>query len=290
MIFRILFVSVFFIFISPFYAIEVPEFKRPVTDLAGILSETTINDLEKTLYEHEKETSNQVAILTLSSLEGESIEEVAIQVFDVWKLGQKSKNNGILFLIAPNDRKMRIEVGRGLEGALTDIQTKQIIRNEVRPKFKEKDMDGGVVAGTNAILASIRGEYTPSETDVNTRSSEPNTFETRYGLIMGSAFTFISLFVAGAGGFIFTFIGLFILFKAFVMLFGKILAWFFVLGIFWIIYLLKKNIGWGDGGSSGGGGWYGGGWSSGDWSSGGGSDSWSGGGGDSGGGGASGDW
>ncbi|EOQ98557.1 PF04536 family protein [Leptospira wolbachii serovar Codice str. CDC] len=273
--------------LSPF---PVPKLERRVMDHAGILSEATITQLESNLKQFEVDTSNQIAVYTTPSLHDETIEDVSIQIFDEWKLGQKNKNNGVLLLIAPNERKMRIAVGRGLEGALTDIQAKQIIRNELRPSFKSGDMDGGVTAGVNAIMAAIRGEYAPSEDDVDTTGSDASA-EVTSGVV-GAIFTFFSLFIPAVGGIVFSIIGILITYPLLVEIFGGTVALFVAIALFVLVMILKRIFGLGQGGGGSGDGFFsGGGWSSGgdSWSSGG-SDSWSGGGGDSAGGGSSGDW
>ncbi|EMY60787.1 TPM domain-containing protein [Leptospira terpstrae] len=286
-----LFVLVLLQFLTGLSSFPVPQLERRVMDHAGILSEATITKLESDLKQFEADTSNQIAVYTTPSLHEENIEEVAIEIFDEWKLGQKNKNNGVLLLIAPNERKMRIEVGRGLEGALTDIQAKQIIRNEIRPSFKSGDMDGGVTAGVNSIMAAIRGEYAPSEDDVATNRDNSFSDVAPSGLV-GGIFTFISMFIPAFGGLVFTIVGLFVLYPLLVFIFGGTAALFVAIFLFILVMILKRIFGFGQGGGGSGGGFYsGGGWSSGgdSWSSGG-TDSWSGGGGDSAGGGASGDW
>jgi len=103
------------------------------------LSETTRQSLTEILKAHEDRTGNQVVVLTVSTINGEGIEEYAVDVFEAWKLGQKSKDNGILIVVVPNDRRMRIEVGYRLEETLTDGMAGQIIRSVMTPRFK----DGG---------------------------------------------------------------------------------------------------------------------------------------------------
>jgi uncharacterized protein len=132
-----------------------------VNDVAGILSSSTHAELESLLKSHEDSTSNQVVVLIISSLEGESMEEFSIKVAETWKLGQKGKDNGVLLLIAKEDRKVRIEVGRGLEGDLTDQTSGMIIRHEIVPRFRDGDYDAGVRAGVMAILGTIKGSYKP---------------------------------------------------------------------------------------------------------------------------------
>ncbi|TGN06969.1 TPM domain-containing protein [Leptospira ilyithenensis] len=277
--------------ITSLQAIDVPELSKRVTDRAGILSEETIAKLETKLKAHEESTSNQIAVFTLPSLEGEAIEEIAIQVFDKWKLGQKSKNNGVLFLIAPTERKMRIEVGRGLEGALTDVQAYRIIQKEIKPRFKAGDINGGVEAGVDAIIGTISGEYAPSEDDISTTTTGGTENHAVY-LIVAAVILFVGLFMpsimAGIVTYLFT---ISIWYQGLIGFFESAVAIFITVAI-GIGYLLLKLIGPITGGSGSGGGFYGGGYSSSDdsWSSSSSDDSWSGGGGDSGGGGSSGDW
>ncbi|MBI5471038.1 MAG: TPM domain-containing protein [Ignavibacteriae bacterium] len=141
------------------YSKEVHYLSSRVNDYAGILSPECIQRLEQTLKSHEDSTSNQVVVLTVESLEGEVLEEYSIKVVDQWKLGTKKNDNGVLLLIAKDDRKVRIEVGNGLEGSLTDLISGAIIRHEIVPAFKDGDYDGGVEHGVDAILKAIKNEY-----------------------------------------------------------------------------------------------------------------------------------
>jgi uncharacterized protein len=138
---------------------EVPFLSGRVNDLAGMLKAETKLHLEAMLKAHEDSTSNQVVVLTVPDLGGESIEEYSFNVAQTWKLGQKGKNNGVLFLVSRDDRQMRIEVGTGLEGVLTDATSGIIIRQEVVPRFQDGDFDAGISDGVLAILAVIKGEY-----------------------------------------------------------------------------------------------------------------------------------
>lgn len=130
-----------------------------VTDLAGMLSAQTKLRLDQALAEFERSDSTQLAVLAIPSLEGESLEEYALKVAESWGIGQKGKDNGALLLIARDERKIRIEVGYGLEGRLTDLLTGRIIDNEITPRFKQGDFDGGVRAGVVAMIEAVRGEY-----------------------------------------------------------------------------------------------------------------------------------
>lgn len=144
------------------HALEVPSLNGHVNDYAGILSAGIVSNLEAQLVELEKSDSTQVVVLSIESLEGEVLEEFSIKVAETWKIGQQKVDNGVILLISKMDRKIRIEVGRGLEGKLTDLISGRIIGNEITPKFKNGDYDGGVVAGVSAIIAAIKGEYKAS--------------------------------------------------------------------------------------------------------------------------------
>jgi uncharacterized protein len=130
-----------------------------IHDEAKVLSATFINNLENQLKQHEDTTSNQIAILVIPSLEGEPIEDYTLRVSEKWKLGQQGKDNGVLLFVAINDKRVRIEVGYGLEGVLPDALCNQIIRNELAPYFRQNDYEGGIQAAVNAIIAAIAGEY-----------------------------------------------------------------------------------------------------------------------------------
>lgn len=156
------------IFVFPRSSLNaIPYLYSRVNDYAEILSYETKNKLENILENFEKETSNQIAILTITSLEGQDIESYANEVFKAWKLGQKGKDNGILLVVALQDRKIRIEVGYGLESVLTDALASQIIRKEITPHFKNGNYDQGIENGVIAIIEATKGEYK------NTKDSNP---------------------------------------------------------------------------------------------------------------------
>lgn len=144
---------------------DIPFLSGRVTDNAEILTEGMRRTLTERLKSHEESTGNQIAILTIPSLGGENIEGYASSVFGAWKLGQKGKDNGVLVIVVPDDRRMRIEVGYGLEGTLTDLVAGRIIRNIMAPKFKEGDFDGGLQAAVNAIIGTLEGSEVPEIRD-----------------------------------------------------------------------------------------------------------------------------
>ena len=147
----------------PAHALDVPPLTGRVVDLAHVLPNDRVQSLTAQLATHEAQSTNQVAVLTIPSLEGDSLEAFSHRVATTWKLGQKGTDNGALLLVVIAERKVRIEVGYGLEGVLTDIKSAQIIRNEIVSRFRTGDMPGGVVAGVQAILKTIEGTYQASE-------------------------------------------------------------------------------------------------------------------------------
>ncbi|CUS39273.1 TPM domain-containing protein [Candidatus Nitrospira nitrificans] len=186
-------------------ALDVPPLTGRVVDLAHILPNSTVESLTTQLAAHEAQSSNQVAVLIVPSLEGEPLEEFSHRVATTWKLGQQGTDNGALLLVAIQERKVRIEVGYGLEGVLTDARSAQIIRNEIVPRFRAADMPGGVAAGITAILKTIEGTYQASEKTVPRQKSdviEQVVVAVVVGLLVGLVFMNIHRFVGpvvGAG-------------------------------------------------------------------------------------------
>jgi len=144
----------------PLAALDVPPLKGHVNDYANMLKDpTSAPYLERKLADFEKEESTQVVVLTVPLLQGEPLEEYSMKVAGTWKIGQKKLDNGVIFLVARDDRKMRIEVGYGLEGRLTDLYAGRIIDNEVKPHFKKGEFDLGILMGASGILRAVKGEY-----------------------------------------------------------------------------------------------------------------------------------
>jgi uncharacterized protein len=139
------------------HAAEVPFLTGRIVDNAEILKPATRSALNDALAAHEQRTGDQIVVLTVPTIGNTSIEQYATQVFDAWKLGTKPKDNGVLIVIVPQDRKMRIEVGYGLEGTLTDVAASRIIRNLMTPQFKAGNYDQGVQDGVRAVLAQLEG-------------------------------------------------------------------------------------------------------------------------------------
>jgi uncharacterized protein len=154
-------------------ALDVPKTTGYVVDQAGILKDSTRLKLEQFLQGFERSDSTQLAVLTIPSLEDESLEGYALKVAEAWGIGQKGKDNGALLLIARDNRKIRIEVGYGLEGRLTDLLSGRIIANEISPRFKAGDYDGGIVAGVAAMAEAVRGEYQGTGTTGGKKKRNP---------------------------------------------------------------------------------------------------------------------
>ena len=148
----------------------IPELTGPVVDEAGILSESTEQQIGLLIRSHQDSTSNQLAVLTVSSLEGEVLEDYSLRVARTWGLGQADKNNGVLLLVAVAERKIRIEVGYGLEGDLPDITAKRIIDGDMTPYFRQGDFDNGILLGVRGVLEAIEGTYEPGDFVIPTDS------------------------------------------------------------------------------------------------------------------------
>ena len=134
-----------------------PPLTGRVVDEAGVLDSRTVGELTLMLADHERDTSQQVVVVTLRSLQGYTIEDYGYQLGRHWGIGQKGANNGALLIVAPKEHKVRIEVGYGLEGTLTDAISSTIIQNYILPSFKRGDYSAGIVAGTTAILSVLGG-------------------------------------------------------------------------------------------------------------------------------------
>ena len=224
--------------------------KAYVTDRTGTLTSAQLKTLETKLAAFEKETSNQVVVWMEPSLEGGSLEDRSYELAEQNGIGQKGKNNGVLLYIAKNDRKLRIEVGYGLEGALTDALSSQIIRKEITPQFKKNDFYGGINAGVDAIIKATKGEY---KADKETGDDDSGAG------ICCIPFPFIIMFFL-----IFFFIGMPILSRIFGWNKGKSGSNWWGTGGGWSSGSGSSS-GWSGGGFSGGGGSFGGGGSSGSW-------------------------
>jgi uncharacterized protein len=269
---------------SPALALDLPALRGHVNDYAAMLSPERAAALEQQLIDFEKSDTTQIVVLTVPTLSGEILEEFSIRVAEAWKIGQKGVDNGVILLVAKAERKVRIEVGRGLEGKLTDLVSGRIIRSEIAPKFKTGDFDGGITAGVKALIDVSKGEYEAAPRDLHQgRRGAPPIFTLLVFLAVAVVFlSSFSRYLSGAVGAVglpliawLTFPGLALAIIAGLAVGG------FLLGLF-LAFLF--------GGGGGGGGYFGGPFFGGGYGGGGDSGGFSGGCGDFGGGGASGDW
>ena len=235
--------------------IKFPELTGRVVDDAHVLSADQQTILTEKLKALEEKNGRQLVVVTLPSLQGQEIQDFGYQLGRKWGIGQKGQNNGVLFIIAPNEHKVRIEVGYGLEPVLTDALSSVILQDKVLPKFRDGDMAGGIMDGTDALLEQLGLDDATARARVAAVSqSRTQVVYHRRGSPIGALFTLFIVFIVissifrrGGGG-----------------------------GWFWPLVILSSL-----GRGGGGGGWGGGG---------GDNDSFGGGGGDFGGGGSSGSW
>jgi uncharacterized protein len=147
------------IFTGSAYGRDVPPLKGYVNDYANMMSPGARAQLEKELKDFEQSDSTQVVVLTVDSLQGDVLESFSIRVAETWKIGRKGKDNGVILLVAKNERKTRLEVGRGLEGKLTDLTAGRIVQLVINPQFKRGDFDAGFLSGVRAVIDATRGEF-----------------------------------------------------------------------------------------------------------------------------------
>jgi uncharacterized protein len=269
--------------------VAVPPLTSRVTDLTGTLSGGAVARIEAKLADLETKKGSQVAVLIVPTTQPEEIEQYGIRVAEAWKLGRKGVDDGAILLVAKEDRRVRIEVGQGLEGALPDAIANRIITETITPHFKQADYDGGVEAGVNQIISVVNGEPLPA----------PDRKWERHGGF-GNLLPVLLIVVVVGGG---------VLRAMFGRLFGSIATGGLAGGIVWLLsHLIPIGIGagllaflfarltggsrssWTNGGGFGGGlGGFGGGLGGG-FGGGGGGGGFSGGGGGFSGGGASGSW
>ncbi len=264
-----------------------PTLTGRVVDAANVLDAGTKDSLTEQLAQHEAQSSNQIVVATVPSLEGYDVADYGVQLARHWQIGTAENDNGVLLLVAPKERKVRIEVGYGLEGALPDALAGDIIRKRILPSFRENDYSGGVSRGVSAITDAIKGEYDFDPSQASQRDARNNL----HAII---PFVFITLMFgshvarrrldnrrisqaivpAGFAGMV-----------ALIVSNNPFIAFAVALGIFGLIFLSTKNNGGsaspyrnrsdgtgggmsgggGGGGFSGGGGGFGGGGASGGW-------------------------
>ena len=270
-------------------ALDVPALKGHVSDYAGMLSPASQRQLEAVLTDFEQKESTQIAVLTIPSLKGDALEDFSMRVADAWKIGQSEADNGAILLIVKNDRKIRIEVGYGLEGRLTDLLAGRIIRNIIAPQFKMGNFDQGVSQGVAAMIGAVKGEFSATTPQKRPASQKGPPLIAIIGLIflINVVGRTRRLFGAAAGAILFPIAGA-LFFGLGPMLILGLIPVGIVAGL--LISLFGGPFSSGGAGSHRHGGYWGGGFGGGGGFSSGGFGGFSGGGGGFGGGGASGGW
>lgn len=260
--------------------IELPKLADRVTDLTGTLTPAQVSALEQKLAAFEAKKGAQIAVLIVGTTQPSEIEEFGIEVADLWSIGRKGIDDGLIFIIAKDDRRQRLEVGRGLSGVIPDAVAKRIIAEITTPYFQKGDFAGGINAGVDKIISLVEGETLPPPQTLQNRPQDETGFVMLLfgGLFAGSLLS--SAFGRVAGGLI---AGVGSGFVACTLLGFGIEA--IIIGVI-VFFLISSRFTSGGGGWTNGGGYYGGG----GWSGGGSSSTWRGGGGTFDGGGASGSW
>lgn len=272
---------------NPLHALEAPKLGGRVNDYGRMLSPTAASALTQKLASFEQSQSTQIVVLTIPSLEGDTIEQFAIRVAESWKIGQKGKDNGVLLIVAKAERQIRIEVGMGLQGVLPDITSARIIREVMRPHMKASNFDQGITAGVDAIMAATKGEFKGSgqpQRKYGHKKSSSSSLGILFAVIIAAVILgSLSKYLGGAAGAIGLPLAGSLAFPGMGIIMLLMLAAAGLVGGFLLSAFLSAMRG-GGGYYGGGGGFYGGGGSSG------GGDSFSGGGGDFDGGGSSDDY
>lgn len=177
-----------------FAAVNYPPLTGRVVDRADIIAPSTKSAIETKLRDLEDKSGIQLVVASVDSLQGLDVETYANGLFRAWKLGEAKKNNGVLFLVAPNERKMRIEVGYGLEGTLTDALSKIILTSAVAPRFKARDYGAGIERGVEGIIEVLSGDS--AEWTKRARGPQSTTFDELSPLIFFALFLFIVVWMA----------------------------------------------------------------------------------------------
>jgi uncharacterized protein len=180
-------------------ALTFPPLTGRIVDQADILSPEARAALEPKLAELEGKSGIQLVVATVRSLEGQEIEPYANELFRTWKLGEAEKNNGVLLLVAPNERRVRIEVGYGLEGALTDALSKVIITNAITPRFKAGDFSDGVTRGVDDIITVLTTDASEWEARPDLRLDRQPDAGPPDWLLIAAFFGFVMLFIVSSG-------------------------------------------------------------------------------------------
>jgi uncharacterized protein len=180
-------------------AISFPALTGRIVDQANIIPAEVKSALTPKLADLESKSGIQLVVATVTSLESQDIESYANQLFRTWQLGERAKNNGVLLLVAPNERRVRIEVGYGLEGTLTDALSKIIITNAITPRFKAGDFGGGISRGVDDIITVLTTDASEWEKRPSLRLDSPPAEDPMNWLLVAALIAFVTLFIVSPG-------------------------------------------------------------------------------------------
>jgi len=279
--------------LAAFAQVPVPPLSGPVVDQTGTLSSDEIDSLAKKIRDFEARKGSQISVLIVPTTQPEEIEQYSIRVAEAWKIGRNKIDDGAILLVAKNDRKLRIEVGYGLEGALTDVTTRRIIDEIITPRFRNGDFAGGISAGVDRIISVIDGEPLPPPPQRSQRTNSSVSPE-----LFNPTNPFVIIAVLFLGNLMRSLLGR-LVGSAAAGGVAAVMVWYFLGSLIFaaiafvaveLFTMISDGFHSGTTYVGGSGGWSGGGRSSGGWSSGSDSGSFSGGGGSFGGGGASSSW
>ena len=232
--------------IATAFTLTLPALSGRIVDQANIIPPATRSVIEQKLADLEAKSGIQLVVATVASLEGQEIEPYANELFRNWKLGEKTKNNGVLLLVAPKERRVRIEVGYGLEGTLTDALTKVIITNAITPRFKADDFGSGISRGVEDIITVLTTDASEWQQRPSLRLDNQPIRDPSNWLLIAGMIVLVTLLIVSPG-----------------------FRWFFLGMVLNIILSSGSSSGSGGfssgGGFSGGGGSSGGGGASGSW-------------------------
>src|SRR6202521_805818 len=181
------------------FAANFPALSGRIVDQANIIPAGTRSAIEPKLADLESKSGIQLVVATVTSLEGQEIEPYANELFRTWKLGEKTKNNGVLLLVAPNERRVRIEVGYGLEGTLTDALSKVIITNAITPRFKTGDYAGGITRGVDDIITVLTTDASEWQQRPALRLDSQPTSDLTAWLLVAGLIAFVTLLIVAPG-------------------------------------------------------------------------------------------
>ena len=181
------------------FAVNFPALTGRIVDQANIIPAETRSAIEPKLADLEAKSGIQLVVATVTSLEGQEVEPYANELFRSWKLGEKAKNNGVLLLVAPNERRVRIEVGYGLEGTLTDALTKVIITNAITPRFKAGDFSGGISRGVDDIITVLTTDASEWQKRPSLRLDNQQTTDPATWLLIAALIALFTLLIVSPG-------------------------------------------------------------------------------------------